>query len=228
MLTKNQEKLIASLQTQKGRELEGLCLVEGKKVIETAGKAVLFTFTSKDTKQFKKLVTTETPQDLAGVATIPTWTIKDITKSSTIVVLDGIQDPGNVGSILRLCLGFDASLVLIESADITSPKVVRASAGTMFSVPWIECARKGADELIHKINRPVYRLEARKGATVVSNESIKKLENKVIIIAGSEGSGITLPVAGTSLRIPHDADLESLNVGHSLAILLAMRYISRS
>lgn len=227
MLTKNQEKLITSLQTKKGREKAGQCLVEGKKVIETTGKAVVFTFTSHDTRQFKKLVTTETPQDIAGVATIPTWTAKDISKSPIIVVLDGIQDPGNVGSILRLCLGFGASLVLIECADITSPKVVRASAGAMFVVPWIEYVRKDANMLINEINRPIYRLEARKGAITVSNESIKKLEDKIILIVGSEGSGIKLSVSGTSLRIPHSPSLESLNVGHSLAILLAMRYMEK-
>ncbi|MEK7103585.1 MAG: RNA methyltransferase [Patescibacteria group bacterium] len=225
MLTKSQEKLIASLHTKKGREQEGLCLVEGKKVIETAGKAVEFTFSSKDTKQFSKLVTTETPQDMAGVARIPTWSLDAVMASPTVVVLDGIQDPGNVGSILRLCLGFNASLVLIESADITSPKVIRSSVGAMFCVPWIECKRKDADDLIMKLARPVYRLEARNGATLLSTESARAMEQKILLIAGSEGTGIKLATPGTSLQIPHDKKLESLNVGQALAIVLGMRYI---
>ncbi len=225
MLTKSQEKLIMSLHTKKGREMADLCLVEGKKVIETAGKAVEFTFSQSDTRQFTKLVTTETPQAIAGVARIPEWDIKDVVKSPTIVVLDGVQDPGNVGSILRLCLGFNASLVLIESADITSPKVVRSSVGAMFFVPWIECTRSEADDLIQTIKRPIYRLEAKKDATSISVASVKKLEKDIIIIAGSEGLGIKLSTSGASLKIPHSSSLESLNVGHSLAILLAMRYV---
>lgn len=225
MLTKSQEKLIRSLHTKKGRETEGLCLVEGKKVIDTAGKAVQFTFTSSDTKEFAKLVTTETPQDMAGVARIPEWSIRDIAASPTIVVLDGIQDPGNVGSILRLCLGFDAALILIESADITSPKVIRSSVGALFSVPWLTTSRIGADEMITSLSRPVYRLEARKGATILSKETVKNMEQKILLIAGSEGQGIKLSTAGTSLQIPHEQSLESLNVGQALAIVLGMRYI---
>lgn len=219
MLTKNQEKLIKSLQTKKGREKHGLCLVEGQKVIETAGKAVEYTFTKDDSNQFNKLITTETPQDIAGVARIPEWTIDNIEQSPTIIVLDGVQDPGNVGAILRLCLGFNASLVLIESADVTNPKVIRSSVGAMFQVPWMKVDRADAEKFITDLKRPIYRLEKTADAQSMNQE----FEKEIILIAGSEGSGIKLKIKGTSITIPHDEKLESLNVGHALGIVLAKR-----
>ncbi|MDO8571927.1 MAG: RNA methyltransferase [bacterium] len=224
MLSKSQEKLIRSLHSKKGRLESGLCLVEGEKVIEMAGKAVEFSFTRKDTRNFDTLVTTETPQESAAVAKIPHWTLEDIEKSKTIVMLDGVQDPGNVGSILRLCLGFNASLLLIECADPSSPKGIRSSAGALFSVSWVQLKRSEVTHFAIHINRPIYRLEKKKDAIILDHASVKKFGEKILIIAGSEGSGIHLDISGTSLEIPHNPSLESLNVAHSLAILLYERY----
>lgn len=220
MLTQNQEKLIKSLHTKKGRKETGLCLVEGAKVIETAGNAIEYTFSKEDSDQFEKIVTTETPQDLAGVAQIPNWSIDDIQSRPTIIVLDGVQDPGNVGSILRLCLGFNASLILIDSADTTSPKVIRSSVGAIFQVPWMKVKRSEAEAFLTKLKRPIYKLENRTGAV----DLIHPFEKQLILIAGSEGKGIQLPIEGTSLVINQSPDLESLNVGHALAIVLQHFY----
>lgn len=221
MLTHTQEKLIRSLHTKKGRRETGLCLVEGKKPIETAGEAVTFTVTKQETLLFDKLATTETPQEIIGVAHIPEWTLDDITSRNTIIVLDGVQDPGNTGAILRLCLGFDASLIFIESADPTSPKVIRSSVGAMFRVPWTRVSRAQADAYLMRIDRPVFRLERRQSSSDLS--SFTRTE-KSILIAGSEGSGIALETKGSSIAISHDAALESLNVGHAVAIALHAKF----
>ncbi|MFA6130760.1 MAG: RNA methyltransferase [Patescibacteria group bacterium] len=221
MLSHAQEKLIKSLQKRKAREESGQCLVEGSKVIETAGSAMILTFTRNDTELFDELVTTETPQDVAGIATIPKWTSDDLARKQTIVVLDGVQDPGNVGAILRLCLGFDAGLILIESADPTSPKVVRASTGAMFSVPWTVCSRDNAHEAILGFSREIIRLEKQKNA--LDLPAIMH-HRPLILIAGSEGSGIQLPLKAPSLTIQHDERLESLNVSQALAIALHARF----
>lgn len=220
MLTRAQEKLILSLHHKNGRRDSGLCLVEGEKMIKTAGDAVDFIFTAQDTDRFQDLVTTETPQQQAAVARIPHWSLQDISQHSRVVVLDGVQDPGNVGSILRLCFGFDASLVLVDSADVTSPKVVRSSVGTLFHVPWMNVSRDDVDEVMRKLRRPIFRLEKNEAA---QDMSMIQKEERCILIAGSEGNGIQLPTAGTSVAINHNPALESLNVGHALAIALAMR-----
>lgn len=225
MLSHAQQKTILSLQTKKGREKSGLCLVEGEKVIETAGKAVLYTFTRSDNPEFDRLVTTETPQDVAGVARIPEWKRTHVESSRTIVILDGVQDPGNVGTIMRLCLGFNATLVLVDSADATNPKVIRSSAGALFLVPWMKISRKDAQAFITKLKRPLYRLEKKPKSLIFNSGNPAELfAEEIALIAGSEGRGISLNIAGTSVAIDHNRDLESLNVAASLSIILQSRY----
>lgn len=222
MLTRAQEKLIRSLHTKKGRREAGLCLVEGRKSIEAAGGALEFTFSRKDSPRFDRIVTTESPQEAAGVARIPKWSEEEVSAASTVVVLDGVQDPGNVGAILRLCLGFGASLMLIESADPASPKTVRSSAGAMFHVPWIVSSRKTAPDLLRRLDRPVFRLEKRRRSSPLSAFA---RAGRAVLVAGSEGSGIRLDAKGTSVAIAHAPALESLNVGHAVAIALHARYV---
>jgi RNA methyltransferase, TrmH family len=217
MLSFSQEKLVRSLHRKKGRMESGLCLVEGQKIIEMAGDKVDWTFTEKDTEVFSKLVTTESPQGIAGVAHIPKWTREEIEANRTIVVLDGVQDPGNVGAILRLCLGFDASLLLVESADVTSPKVVRSSVGAMFKVPWMIIPRPVAVGVVESLGRPIYRLES--GGDPEDNV----LPESSVLILGSEGNGLYMEIDGSVITIPHNPALESLNVGHALAIILAQK-----
>ncbi len=222
MLSAQQEKLIRSLHSKKGREKSGLCLVEGEKNIKTARNAVSFCFTRDDTKKFDTLVTTETPQGIAAVARIPTWNASDVENKRAIVALDGVQDPGNIGTIFRLCLGFGATLILIDSADPTNPKVVRSSAGAIFHVPWIRVHRASAVERITKLKRAVYRLENRPKSVPYSHDM--KFPENTLLIAGSEGRGISLNIPGNSIRIPHDSKLESLNVAVTVAIILNRLY----
>ncbi len=217
-LSTAQEKLINSLHTKKGREKSGLCLLEGRKVIETAGDAVEFTFSREFTHHYDLLMTTDTPQDHAAVARIPQWTTKDVEVPSILVVLDGVQDPGNVGSIFRLCLGFDASLLLIESVDVSNPKVVRSSVGALFHVPWATMTRSEAEMYLSTLHRPVFRLELTNGQS--EQLDAVPVKESIVLIAGSEGNGIFIKTAGTSIAIDHNNKLESLNVAHALAIAL--------
>ena len=227
MLSQGRQKIVRSLQSKKGREKTGLCLVEGEKVIETAGNAIEYRFSKADLeteKAFLALVTTDTPQEVAAVAKIPEWTNEEIDAKKTIVILDGVQDPGNVGAILRLCLAFDASLVLIESADVTSPKVVRSSAGALFHVPWAKIDRQKAEAFLKmEGGRMVYRLEKQEGALPLS---VMDTTKPAVLIAGSEGKGILLEAEGESVFIEHESVMESLNVGNAVAIALHHRYRS--
>jgi RNA methyltransferase, TrmH family len=222
MLTNAQTKLITSLHTKKGRQKTDLCLVEGKKNIELAGDLIEYTFTKEDTPEFDKLVTTETPQDIAGVAKVPVYTLEDIKKHDCIVVLDNIQDPGNVGTILRLCLGFNASLILIDSADPTSPKVIRSSVGAVFAIPWIKLKQLDNQTTKQLENHKTYRLEITKNAQALTPQT--KLNKKCLIIAGNEGQGIKLNIEGDSININHNQKLESLNVATALSIILHHKF----
>lgn len=219
MLTKAQEKLIRSLHRKKGRLQSGKCLLEGEKFIADAGDAVDFTFTPEDTELYYSLTTTETPQDISAVANIPQWKLEDVMNRSQVLVLDGIQDPGNVGTMLRSALGFDAGLILVESADPTSSKVIRSSAGAMFQVPWISVKRDEAEHVIEEIGRDVIRLEKRPDSV-----PLKTVGGHNTIIVGSEGAGIQLPTHGQSVVIQHEESLESLNAAIAATIILHHLY----
>jgi RNA methyltransferase, TrmH family len=223
MLTRAQEKLIKSLHNKKGREKSGFCLVEGQKVIDMTKDAVEYVFHPNDSEQYEQLVTTETPQRVAAVVKIPKWNLEQVLNQNVIVVLDGVQDPGNVGTILRLCLGFDASLILIESVDVSSPKVIRSSVGAMFRVPWIKIEKSEALLTIQELQRPVFRLERSDHAISVSEVP----QEQIVLITGSEGQGIQLEIEGKSLQIEHNEALESLNVANALGIILHSIYSSK-
>ncbi len=220
MLTRSEEKFIISLHSKKGRRESGQCLVEGEKFVETAKDFVVRTFTPEESDRFAHLVTTETPQDIAAIATIPTHDLASVVSKKTVVVLDGIQDPGNVGALFRLARAFDAGLILIESADPTNSKVIRSSAGEMFHVPWVEVARTEAVEVLQSTSLPVVRLEKTEAAQPVTTMS---QDERLLIVAGSEGRGIQLDLAAPSVFIPHAGAVDSLNVTHAVAIALFLR-----
>jgi TrmH family RNA methyltransferase len=219
MLSKAQEKLIKSTHTKSGREKSGLILVEGEKLIKEAGDLVELIFDENDSTNFDKLVTTVTPQIKAALAQLPKWSLNDCMKKKTVVVLDNVQDPGNLGTIIRSALAFDAGLVLVECVDCGNPKVIRSSVGAMFHVPWIEMKRNDAEMWLESKPREIYRLELAPNAI-----NISKLPNKpVIIVAGSEGRGITLDVPSPSVKITHNSKLESLNVAVAVSLTLYER-----
>ena len=110
--------------------------------------------------------------------------------------------------------------MLVESADVTNPKVIRSSVGAMFQVPWIKVSREEIDSFIKQIGRRVYRLEKTESSKPLSEINIP---DPVVLIAGSEGTGIQVDVHGVAVAVEHDSRLESLNVGHALAIALHSR-----
>ena len=222
MLSLAQEKLILATHTNKGREKVGLVLVEGEKILKEAREFIEFEFSEEDSNNFEKLVTTQTPQTRAGLARLPDWKLEDCLKKKTVILLDHIQDPGNLGTILRSALAFDASLILVECADIGNPKVIRSSVGSLFHVPWINLKRSEVNEILERINRNTYRLELSPSAIDIS----KIPSSDALIIVGSEGKGIQLDVKAPSIKISHNEKLESLNAAVATSLLLHQRFSS--
>ncbi len=217
MLNRSQEKLVRAVMTKKGREKTGRCLVEGPKLLEEAGDLLDFYFDQHTTEGFKDIVTTDNPQQVAGIARIPNWADEVLMTRPVLIVLDGVQDPANVGAAFRLALGFDAALILTNSADPTSPKVIRSSAGAIFHAPWRTISTEKLPAFLKKANRPIYRLEKRGNAKPVTEITHRE---PVVLVVGSEGQGIQSAIDGASVFVPHRPELESLNVTHALAIAL--------
>lgn len=221
-LTPAQHRLLLALQKRKERERLGLCIVEGEKFVNDVKRFVEFSFTNRDTPIFREVISTESPQGKAAVARIPTWSLEDVFSRHTVLVLDGVQDPGNVGTLLRLALGFDAGIVLVESAEVSNPKTVRASAGALFYTPWVTVAREEIADVLSEVGWPVYRLELRKQA-IAPHEMT---DGPCVVMVGSEGKGITLDTEGISVAVRHNPNLESLNVAVATGIVLHTRFAS--
>jgi TrmH family RNA methyltransferase len=165
----------------------------------------------------KSITDTKTSQGVIGLFERPRWTVDQIFSSDRLAVaLDGVQDPGNVGTIVRLAAAFDAAGVILLSgcADPYGPKAIRASAGAILNVPIVSMS---VEELL-AAGRPIFVADA-KGSTT-------ELPTGVLIL-GNEGQGVSgeLRKAGRPIAIETSGKVESLNVAAAAAILLWRSFV---
>ncbi|MGK2859647.1 MAG: TrmH family RNA methyltransferase [Thermoanaerobaculia bacterium] len=134
------------------------------------------------------------------------------------VVLDGIQDPGNAGTIVRLAAAFGASGVIATegTADLFSPKAIRASAGAALSLPIARAARAQLIELCAAFGIELF------AAAAGGAELPSALPSRFALTLGSEGQGVSREIGAlaTPVGIEMSGAVESLNVGAAAAILL--------
>ena len=163
---------------------------------------------------FDAVADTRSPQNVIGLFERPRPRGPK-TEASIIVALDGIQDPGNVGTIVRLAAAFDCAGVMLlpGCADAYSPKAIRASVGAVLSVPIVNATEVSGDVYYADSSGQITEPPAR-GATLVF---------------GSEGSGVSDAIrrAGKPIAIPMSDRVESLNVAAAAAILLSKSYEAR-
>ena len=136
-------------------------------------------------------------------------------------MLDGVQDPGNLGTILRSCVAFgiDTLVSSLATVDFYNEKVIRASEGSLFH---LNLLKKDLKEMIKELKKQDYVIYA---TNVHKGTNIKEmtLNNKYAIIMGNEGNGVEEAVqylADELLYIPMSEGVESLNVGVATSILL--------
>ena len=173
---------------------------------------------------FARLAGTETTQGVIALVRPPNWTLEQLFRGRTLlVVLDGLQDPGNAGAVVRSAEAFGASGVLFlkGTASPYHPKTLRASAGSLFRVPFVA----GLDSTLVRAALKQNRLEVY--ATAPRSDSGSKLIGQVdltrrcAIILGSEGRGVsqTLRSAALDLSTP-TTGVESLNAAVAAGIVL--------
>jgi len=160
---------------------------------------------------FNKLASTESPQGVLALVRLPEWTPEDLLKGSPLVaVLDGIQDPGNAGSILRTAEAFGATgaVFLKGTVSVSNPKCLRASAGSAFRLPVVAEIPRGLK---------LYAADPRAKLSVADAQ----FGAPCAIIIGAEGSGVRpeLAARATGLKIP-TVGVESLNAAVAAGILL--------
>lgn len=236
MVGKNQIKLIASLQQKKFRTANQLFVAEGVKVIGeliSAGLSLEHLYVTedlfRDVPQSKKVSITEaelqkmsalsTANNCLAVFKIPV--AKPIVSTGLIVALDDIRDPGNLGTIIRLCDWFGISQLVCsnETADLYNPKVIQATMGSMARVNVVYV---DLPNFLSKTKLPVF-------GTFMDGKNIytEKLPTQGIIVLGNEANGISSAVeklCTNKIAIPRFGDLqktESLNVATATAIVLS-------
>ncbi len=176
-----------------------------------------YTIYKVDNKTIEELSDSKTPQ---GVVCITEYTQHVVEKPKTnFLVLDGLQDPGNVGTLIRTACaaGFDY-VYLVSSVNPTNSKLVRSSVGTIFKANVISLSRQ---EFIEKAKEWKLNLIA----TDMQGENIFdfKCDNKVGLIIGNEGQGVTDELAelcSKTVKIPMQEGVESLNASISGAIIM--------
>ncbi len=232
MISKNHIKLIHSLELKKNRKREGLFVAEGPKVVGDLLMAgyqprMLFSTTERpdaeliNEEELHKISFLQHPQEVLAIFEIPTPSTHHPAPKTLSLALDGVQDPGNLGTIIRVADWFGITNIYcsLDTADVYNPKVVQA---TMGSLAHVQVTYTDLSELFKGMSSsfPIY-------GTLLDGENIyeQELTSQGIIVMGNEGKGISPEVRQYithKLLIPdfHTDGLraESLNVAIATAI----------
>lgn len=231
-------KLIVSLKDKKNRDELSLFVVEGfKQVSEIPNdwkiKFVLATEKYKDFKTdklylttekiFKKISDTKTPQEILAVVEKKIFDIESVlSRKGIFVIVDTLQDPGNIGTIIRSAEAFGCKGIFVSknSVDIYSDKVVRSTMGTIFNIPIIQdCDIVSLITIMkkNKINICAFSLDT---DNLLSNF---KFKNNIAIIVGNESKGINeniLDLVDNKIKIDMLGKAQSLNVAIACSIAI--------
>jgi RNA methyltransferase, TrmH family len=176
-------------------------------------------------KLFDGAVASESPQGVAALVRLKEFSVEDVLERlqvGPVVVAIGLQDPGNLGTILRSAEAFGSAGVVVGEGTVSpfNAKVIRASAGSLFRLPVV--VARGAIDFLAKFRAHGLRLIAtssHKGGPL--HES--KLDSPCAILIGAEGSGLPrdlLAQADETVEILHSPQVESLNAGVAGSIIL--------
>lgn len=169
----------------------------------------------------RSLCDTRTPQGVLFLAKLPGLAPPERLKGGRWLVLDGLQDPGNVGTIWRTAdaLGADGLLLVNSCADPFSPKTVRSAMGACFRLPVYEAEAADLPGLLERSGLPLYATALREDTADIKAERL----DRCAVVIGSEGRGVSPELLNWSeqtVRIPMRARCESLNAAAAAAIVL--------
>lgn len=224
-------KQIKALQQKKFRIASGTFVAEGHKVVREAVEAGMelhavfgterpdwlptsVRFTPASTQELDRMTGLRSAPGLLAVLGMPQTTTPP-SETGLILALDGIRDPGNLGTLLRSAEWFGATCVVAspDTVELTNPKVVQAAMGSAFRMPTY---RTELEPWLDACNRPVY-LADMGGSDALSTP----LEVDAVLVIGSESHGIRVQSNHARITIPGSGPTESLNAGVAAGILLA-------
>ncbi len=233
-LSKNKLKWLRSLRLNKNRNSERKFLLFGEKIIHDLQLSnpdlIDLLFSSNDAfcvqnecfylddKELKSISGFKSSPGYGAVVNFPEFDLASRTGDITLY-LDGIQDPGNLGTIIRTADWFNIKEIVcsIDTVDVYNPKVSQASMGSIFHVP-VRYSELGLE--IESCTYPVY------GATLDGKDVFSlDINGKLGVVIGSEGQGIreqVLALLDDRITIPNQGKAESLNAAIATGILLAV------
>ncbi len=249
-LQNNTVKLVAALSAKKQRDKHGLFVAEGVRLVEEAVAAAwpieFFVYCERLLLQergsrlleqlrqnglqglqlaenvWQKICLTENSQGIIAVIKKRAASLQDLAKADCIAVLDEVQDPGNVGALIRTAAaaGCDGVLLTCGSADPFSDKAVRAAMGALFKIPVVENLKR--ETLLEFCREHQIRLVSTclEGA-LPYDEVAYRGQNAIVF--GNEGNGVADEIIAASdakIRIPLYREVESLNVAAAAAVVL--------
>ena len=228
---------------------DGHCAIEGMRILEEAirsglkFKAVFFRASAEnradrllpqmaahvDTlllpdKLFASAVPSESPQGVAALVRCKQFKLEDVlakSQSGPLLAIAGVQDPGNLGTILRSAEAFGASGVLLGEGTVSpfNSKVIRASAGSVFRLPMVQAKLADTLDTLRKRGLGLIATSSHKGTPLDQ----ANLSGPLAVFIGSEGAGVPsdlLAAMDESVAIPHSPNVESLNAGVAASIVL--------
>ena len=173
---------------------------------------------------FVSAVSTESPQGVAALVKLRPHKFEELLESasdSLLVVVGGIQDPGNLGTIIRSAEAFGARAVLLGEKTVShfNPKAVRGSAGSIFREPLLRVKLAESITALKQQGMRVLATSSHKGKPLQEVD----FTGAAMIVVGNEGAGVPaeiLSMANELVTIPHSPRVESLNAGIAASILL--------
>ena len=232
-------KKARKLLQRKERKESGQHLIEGEKLVREAissGARVVSCFVEEgyafsppesaiahivNRSVLESLCESQTPQGVVAVVETPSLTPPAAYPSGLVVVLDGVQDPGNVGTVIRTAnaFGIDAVVLTGACAELYAPKTVRATMGAIFRQRVFQVELGGLAAFLESRGLPLY------GAALSpAAEDIRAVPVSAAAVAvGSEGKGLSaelLSVCAGQLIIPMQPDSESLNAAVAAAVIM--------
>jgi RNA methyltransferase, TrmH family len=175
-------------------------------------------------KLFASTVPSESPQGLAALVHVKTHALDELlenTRSGPLLVVAGLQDPGNLGTILRSAEAFGAAGVVLSEGTVSvyNSKVVRASAGSVFRLAVVKAELKGVIERLRTRSVRLVATSSHKGTLLPEAD----LTGQVAIFIGNEGAGLDKKLVTEMdelVMIPHSPRVESLNAGIAASVIL--------
>lgn len=176
---------------------------------------------------FDKMSDTKTPQGILFVMRMPVWDPDEVMKKgSFIMALDGVRDPGNMGTIIRTALAADADALLLSAdcVDIYNPKVVRSTMSAVMKMPVIT-----ADDMagfLHGKKAEGFKIYASAIDETASDYRAVSYSGSVVVIVGNEANGVSdelIALSDKKIYIPMSNGMESLNVSVAAGLLMYER-----